>query len=65
MRGRPSARWRGQSQGGGNLRDMVVEWRHAVEKVYVGGSGGMTQRAVEKRRYFIVNTLFIPNYNSF
>jgi hypothetical protein len=53
MRGRPSARharWRGQSQGGGNLRDMVVEWRRAVEKVYVGASGGMTQRAVEQRR---------------
>jgi hypothetical protein len=28
---------------------MVVEWRRAVEKVYVGASGGMTQRAVEKR----------------
>jgi hypothetical protein len=40
----------GQSRGGGNLRDMVVEWRRAVEKVYVGASGGMTQRAVEKRQ---------------
>jgi hypothetical protein len=53
MRGRPSvrhARWRGQSRGGGNLRDMVVEWQRAVEKVYVGASGGMTQQAVEKRQ---------------
>jgi hypothetical protein len=40
----------GLSQGGGNLRDMVVEWRRAVEKVYVGASGEMTQRAVEQRR---------------
>jgi hypothetical protein len=44
------ARWRGQSRGGGNLRDMVVEWWRAVEKVYVGASGGMTQRAVQKRQ---------------
>jgi hypothetical protein len=53
MRGRLSARhasWRGQSQGGGNLRDMVVEWRRVVEKVYVGAGGGMTQRAVEQHR---------------
>jgi hypothetical protein len=40
----------GQSRGGGNLRDMVVEWRRAVEKVYVRANGGMTQRAVEKRQ---------------
>ena len=44
------ARLRGTRGGGGNLRDMVVKWRRAVEKVYVGASGGMTQRAVEKRQ---------------
>jgi hypothetical protein len=53
VRGRPSARhvrWRGQSQGGDKLQDMVTEWRRAVENVYVGAGRGTMQRAVELRR---------------
>ena len=39
-----------QTHGEGNLRGTVVEWRRAVEKVYVGAGGGTAQRAVEQRR---------------
>jgi hypothetical protein len=39
------ARLRGTRGGGGSLRE-----GHAVEKVYVGAGGGMTQRKVEQRR---------------
>jgi hypothetical protein len=34
----------GQSHGEGNLRGTVVEWRHVIEKVYVGANGGRAQR---------------------
>lgn len=46
------ARWRGGggSRGWDNLQGTVMEWWCAVEKVYVGASGGTTQRAIEQRR---------------
>lgn len=40
----------GGSRGWDNLQGTVMEWWCAVEKVYVGASGGTTQRAIEQRR---------------